>query len=337
MSRSQPRVTLAMLNYNGRELLDVVVPSVLALRDVDDARVVVVDNGSSDGSAEYIRASWPTVEVLEIPDNVGVAAALNRALAAAESELVALLNNDIELEPDWLTELSHALEAHPEAVSASGKLLRFHDRSRIDAAGDLMLWSGAVIQPRSRHARRWTVRRSRRRCSPRARARRSIGAALSRWSARSTRPSSPTSRTSTGAYGPSWPGSPRATSRRRSAITWVARPRALARASMDACNDATRCCWSPRTSPATALLRHGWKIVINQLLWLAASVRDGMLREHLRAWLEWLVHAARRVACPPCRSGFAGGRHTRAERGDRGLAAVARIARRASALSSWHR
>lgn len=67
MSRSQPRVTLAMLNYNGRELLDVAVPSVLALRDADDARVVVVDNGSSDGSSEYIRARWPTVEVLGHP------------------------------------------------------------------------------------------------------------------------------------------------------------------------------------------------------------------------------------------------------------------------------
>jgi len=145
MKPAQPRVTLAILNYNGRELLDVVVPSVLALRGADCARVMVVDNGSTDGSREHIRASWPTVEVLEISHNIGVAAALNRAVTASDSELVALLNNDIELEPEWLTDLSHALDAHPEAASASGKLLRFHDRSTIDAAGDLMLWSGAVI------------------------------------------------------------------------------------------------------------------------------------------------------------------------------------------------
>jgi GT2 family glycosyltransferase len=83
--------------------------------------------------------------VLEIPENIGVAAALNRAIAVTDTELLALLNNDIELEPDWLRELSEALDADPRAASASGKLLRFDDRSTIDAAGDLMLWSGAAI------------------------------------------------------------------------------------------------------------------------------------------------------------------------------------------------
>ena len=116
MNPSAPRVTIAVLNYNGRELLDTALPSVLRLRGVEAARVIVVDNGSTDGSPEHVRASWPTVEVLEIPQNIGVAAALNRAVAGTEGELVALLNNDVELEPDWLNELIGALDAHPEAA-----------------------------------------------------------------------------------------------------------------------------------------------------------------------------------------------------------------------------
>ena len=144
VTRERPfRVTVAILNYDGRELLDVVVPSVLA-QQFGPCRIIVVDNGSRDGSAAYVTSRWPSVEVLLIAENIGVAAALNRAVEASDSELVALLNNDIELEPTWLGELVVALDAHPETASACGKLLRFHDRTTIDSAGDLLFWSSAV-------------------------------------------------------------------------------------------------------------------------------------------------------------------------------------------------
>ena len=73
--------------------------------------------------------------MVEIPENVGVAKALNRGVLESDTELVALLNNDIELEPDWLERLVAGLLQHPEAASASGKLLRFDQRGVIDAAG----------------------------------------------------------------------------------------------------------------------------------------------------------------------------------------------------------
>ena len=137
------RATVAILNYDGRDFLDVVIPSVLAQRY--QGRVVVVDNGSNDGSVEHLAERWPSVDVIPIPQNVGVAAALNRAVAESDTEYIALLNNDIELEPDWLGELVATLDAHLEAASASGKLLRYHEREIIDAAGDLLLWSSAVF------------------------------------------------------------------------------------------------------------------------------------------------------------------------------------------------
>jgi len=139
-----PSVSALVLNYDGRALLDTALPSLLEQR-YPNVTVTVIDNGSSDGSAAYVRERWPSVQVLELPVNVGVAAALNRGVESADGELVALLNNDIELEPEWLERLVAELAVHPEAASASGKMLRFYERDVIDAAGDGMRWSGAVF------------------------------------------------------------------------------------------------------------------------------------------------------------------------------------------------
>lgn len=140
---AQPILTVAILSYDGRELLEVVLPSLAAQR-FGDFRTVVVDNGSSDGTAAWLREHWPDVEVRALPENVGVTAALNVCLDAADSELVALLNNDLELHRDCLQELVEALRCHPEAGFAGAKLVDFHDRRIIDGAGDLFYWGATA-------------------------------------------------------------------------------------------------------------------------------------------------------------------------------------------------
>jgi GT2 family glycosyltransferase len=80
-----------------------------------------------------------------VPENVGVTAALNRCVEAAGGEFVALLNNDIELEPGWLEVLVAELRRRPEAAAACGKLLQLADRRRIDAAGDAITWGGVPL------------------------------------------------------------------------------------------------------------------------------------------------------------------------------------------------
>lgn len=139
-----PHACLAILNYDGREMLAGALPSITA-QDYHSYEVVVVDNGSSDGSVDYLRREWPAVRVVELASNRGVTAALNAMLdAAAGSELVALLNNDLELEPDWLALLAGVLDDHPRSAAATGKLLRFSERSVIDRAGDELHWSSAA-------------------------------------------------------------------------------------------------------------------------------------------------------------------------------------------------
>jgi GT2 family glycosyltransferase len=139
-------VTAVVLTYNGRELLEIVLPS-LAAQTCPGLKLLVVDNGSRDDSLEYLASAWPDVEVVAIPDNVGVTKALNRGLeAAAGADYVALFNNDMEMEPDCLSELVRALEEHPEAGSAGAKLVDFHRRDVLDGTGDTLRWTGLATR-----------------------------------------------------------------------------------------------------------------------------------------------------------------------------------------------
>ncbi len=141
---SKPQLTVAVLSYNGRHLLEVSLPS-LARQVFRDFEVVVVDNGSSDDTVDWLGEHWPQVRVVSLPENIGVTAALNVCARFGHGELVGLFNNDIELDPGCLGELVQALEVHVDAGWAGGKLIDFYQRDLIDGAGDVYtcLGSGA--------------------------------------------------------------------------------------------------------------------------------------------------------------------------------------------------
>jgi len=141
----EPAVSAVILNYDGRRLLEVILAS-LASQTRPAEEIVVVDNGSRDDSREYLAGAWPQARVVAIPENVGVAAALNRGVQAAANDVVVLLNNDIELAPDWLEQMLAALERHPLAGSIACKLRNFYRREELDGAGDVIHRSGAATK-----------------------------------------------------------------------------------------------------------------------------------------------------------------------------------------------
>lgn len=145
-SPSAPRLTAVILNLDGRELLERMLPT-LELDDPDQ-RTIVLDDGSTDGSPEWVEQAYAgRVEVVRNPSNLGVARSFNRAIElAAGSDYLALLNNDLELEPGYLRTLVATLDAHPEAASAAGKMRSVRDPSRLDGAGDAFLWSSAATR-----------------------------------------------------------------------------------------------------------------------------------------------------------------------------------------------
>jgi GT2 family glycosyltransferase len=141
LNASEPSLTVALATYNGRALLEIALAS-LATQSFRDFRTIVVDDGSTDGTAAWLAEQWPDVQLIAHPTNRGVTATLNTGLRASRSPFVCLLNNDVELDRDCLGELMRALREHPDAGSATPKLLAFYDREILDGAGDTFHWGG---------------------------------------------------------------------------------------------------------------------------------------------------------------------------------------------------
>jgi len=135
------RLTVVIPNWNGARFLDTCLSS-LRRQTYRGFETVVVDNGSSDGSVELARRAFPEVRVISLPENRGFSAAVNAGIRVSGKELVALLNNDTEVDPGWLEALVRAAGHHPEAGLFSSKLVDFYDRRVLDGAGDALRLSG---------------------------------------------------------------------------------------------------------------------------------------------------------------------------------------------------
>lgn len=127
-------------NWNGAAFLDRLLPTIAA-QTVRPVRILVVDNGSSDTSREC--AARHGAEVLEFDRNLGFAAAVNRGIAMLTEPLVAILNNDVELSPDWLEVLQRSLR-ESEAAFACGKIYRLDGENILDGTFDLLAASGCA-------------------------------------------------------------------------------------------------------------------------------------------------------------------------------------------------
>ncbi len=130
----QPKVSVVIPVWNGREHLGMVLGS-LREQTSDDFDVTVVDNGSTDGTVAYLRDEWPEVRALPLPDNLGYAGGAVRGIEATSGEHVAFLNDDMELEPEWIERLTEELDRDPELGVVTSKVMFQHDRSLIYQAG----------------------------------------------------------------------------------------------------------------------------------------------------------------------------------------------------------
>lgn len=141
------KASVAVVSWNGRRHLETCLP---ALRDQLDPgvpyEVLVLDNGSSDGTEEWVRLHHPEVRLVRSAANVGFCGGNNRLMAAAEGDAVALLNNDTRPEPGWLAALVDALSAAPDDVAAvSGKIVDWTGE-RLDFARGVLTFDGHAFQ-----------------------------------------------------------------------------------------------------------------------------------------------------------------------------------------------
>lgn len=128
-------VSVVIPNWNGKKFLAGCLDS-LAGQNYAAIEIIVVDNGSVDGSVEFLEQKYPGVRVERFDTNTGFSVAVNRGIKAGRGEFVALMNNDTVADPDWIGAMVAALREHPEAGSCGCKMLAYDDRSLLDGAGD---------------------------------------------------------------------------------------------------------------------------------------------------------------------------------------------------------
>ena len=136
-----PAVSIVVLNYNGKHFLETCLKS-LERQDFQDFEVLLVDNGSTDGSLEYVQEKFPSVRVISLAENLGFCGGNNVGIGEARGEYVALLNNDAEADPNWLGELKGTLDAHSDVGFCASKMFLRDQPEIIDTAGGIFYSCG---------------------------------------------------------------------------------------------------------------------------------------------------------------------------------------------------
>ena len=129
------KIAIVILNWNGCGLLRSFLPGVIRCSASEGAVVYVADNASTDGSVEMLRAEFPEVCVLQLPENYGFAEGYNRALRQVEATYLVLLNSDVEVTGHWLSPLVAYMDAHPEVAACQPKIRSWHERDKFEYAG----------------------------------------------------------------------------------------------------------------------------------------------------------------------------------------------------------
>jgi GT2 family glycosyltransferase len=129
-----PGTSVIVLNWNGKHFLETCLTA-LRRQTFQDFETILVDNGSTDGSVEYVQSEFPEVKLVVLKDNRGFCGGNIAGWEQSQGELVVLLNNDTEADPRWLEEMHKASRGYPKAGSFASKMLYFDERSRIDNCG----------------------------------------------------------------------------------------------------------------------------------------------------------------------------------------------------------
>lgn len=133
-SSTEPSIAYLVVTYNHRQAIGDCLDAILEQTRRPGA-VVVVDNASWDETADYVEEHYPLVTLVRNPRNVGYGAANNLGMEQTGDPLLAVVNPDVRLEPDWAEEMLGALEENPGCAAAEGKLLLAQDPGILNSRG----------------------------------------------------------------------------------------------------------------------------------------------------------------------------------------------------------
>lgn len=142
-NEKMPLVSIIVLNWNGKIFLEKCFSSLQKVA-YPNLEVIMVDNGSSDGSVEYVREKFPWVKVIQNAENLGCGRGFNTGMRHAKGAYLINLANDTYVEPDFVTELVKVFEKDPKIGACVSKIL-LPDHKTLDSAGDYLTTLGFLV------------------------------------------------------------------------------------------------------------------------------------------------------------------------------------------------
>lgn len=138
--------TVVIPNLNGMKYLKDCLDS-LRHQTRKDFSVILIDNGSTDGSADYTEQNYPEVRVKRFSENRGFCGAVNEGIRMSSDRYVILLNNDTICEAHFVEQLVAAMERHPDCFAGSSRMVQMKDPTRMDNGGDFYCALGWAYTP----------------------------------------------------------------------------------------------------------------------------------------------------------------------------------------------
>ncbi len=146
--QNSPLVSIIIVNWNGKHLIEECIES-LRNQTFRDFEVIVVDNGSTDGSSEFIKNSFPEVKLVLLSSNKGFAGGNNAGIKIAKGKYIALLNNDTKADPRWLENIVEIANSTPDAGMWASKILSYYKTDTIDNVG-LLIYKDGIARGKGR-------------------------------------------------------------------------------------------------------------------------------------------------------------------------------------------
>lgn len=129
------KLSVVILNWNGKALMEEFLPSVIRNTPADIAEIIVTDNGSTDDSIEMLHRQFPSVKIIRLDKNYGFAEGYNRAINQIDSTYTVLLNSDVEVTPDWLDTPLKVLDSDLSIAAVQPKIRAQRDKKYFEYAG----------------------------------------------------------------------------------------------------------------------------------------------------------------------------------------------------------
>lgn len=139
------KTSVVIPNYNGAKFIETCMDA-LEKQNFKDFETIVIDNASADGSDVTVEQKYPWAKLVRMDKNYGFSIAVNKGIELSDTEFVILLNNDTEVDSDFVGELVKAIEESPKIFSVSSKMISFKERNIMDGAGDLYSVIGWAFQ-----------------------------------------------------------------------------------------------------------------------------------------------------------------------------------------------